>query len=230
MKRIILLLLAVTLVFSLFACNKSDKKPSDPPPASTPDGEELKCDGMLFDNEMSFHFNGKHATLSLTQIETLELDDGKIVSTVLVANATTASKKNGNGFSVDLTADDSPYIVGLSAAGDGAEAHMAQRKELLLKLVKSDSDKALVDKLFTDGSIYFYHDSALTTFLLGIIGYDITIIGDTQFRFDECRFADGTKVSFEYYESGNLKKETYYLASGEIDHVNEHEDTSVPNT
>lgn len=222
MKKIILFLLSLTLVFSLFACNKSDKKA----PADPPEGESLRCKGMLFDNEMSFSFNGKHATLSLTQMETFELDDGKIVGTVLIANVTTAAAKAGNGFSVDLTADDSPYIVGLTAEGDGAEAYMAEQKAIYLELVESDADKELVNVLFTGESVHFYHDSALTTFLFGIIGYDITLIGDTQFRFNECRFADGTKVSFEYYESGNLKKETCFLVSGEIDYVNEYEDTS----
>ncbi len=222
MKKIILFLLALTLVFSLFACNKSDKKA----PADPPEDESLECKGMLFDNEMSFSFNGKHAILTLLQMETFELDDGKIVGTVLIANVTTAAAKDGNGFSVDLTADNSPYIVGLTAAGDGAEAYMAEQKAIYLELVESDADKELVNVLFTGESVYFYHDSALTTFLFGIIGYDITLIGDTQFRFDECRFADGTKVSFEYYESGNLKKETYFLVNGEIDYVNEYEDTS----
>lgn len=226
MKRIILFLLALTLVFSLFACNKSDKKAPADPTEQTPEDESPRYTGMLFDNEMTFFFNGKSATLSFTQMETFELDDGKLVGIVLIANATTAAAKNGNGFSIDLTADDSPYIVGLSAAGDGAEAYMAEQKALYLELVESDADKELVNVLFTGKSVHFYHDSALTTFLFDIVGYDITLIGDTQFRFDECRFADGTKVSFEYYESGNLKKETYYLVNGEVDHTVEHDDVS----
>ena len=100
MKKFLCVVCCAFLVLSLFACNKSDKKA----PADPPEGESLKCKGMLFDNEMTFFFNGKSATLSLTQMETFELDDGKLVGIVLIANATTAAAKNGSDDSGDMGA------------------------------------------------------------------------------------------------------------------------------
>ena len=225
MKRLILFLLAITLAFSLFSCDKSEKGSSKTPPDTDPNNEMTSYSGKLFGSDVRFSLNGKHGVLSLTKSETLE-KDGKLVSYVLILSATTNAVKDGNCYSLDLTVSDAAYIAILSAAGDGAEAFLTETKGEIIALAKSDDDIALINELFEKGSVAFYKDSALTSLLDWLVGYDVTLINDTQFRFDECRYADGSKIVWEYYESGNVKSEKRYRADGEVDYSNDFDDHS----
>lgn len=212
MKKLATLLLAVIMVFSLFACDNGDDTVNT-------------YVGTIFGNKFTLKIDGDSATAINLHKET---DDGvaMTVEMQLIGGKATVS---GNNVSADFSKSVT-YGLSFSFSGEGAEEFANAFKKSLLSGVSTDSDKKLVNDLFEGKTIRFDKSSILSKLFEGFV-YVSAIVDNASGSalYTEARYENGRKVVYEYYESGAIKKETYYNADGAIDSVEEYEDKKPSN-
>lgn len=207
MKRLLTLLMAVIMVFSLFACDSGDES-------------EVIYKCALQDGNFTLKVKGE----SVTMLNTAEGVEGgveiKSTTAIIGGKATVSGGKLTADFSGNVK-----YEVSLTVKGDDAEQYLNSMKEFFLEAVKTDADKKLVNDLMSGKTVSFDKSSALAALIVDVsyIRADVNASKESAL-FTEIGYMSGDKTVYEYYESGSLKSESYYDEEGELIYSDEHED------
>lgn len=143
MKRIILVILAVTAMLSLGSCGKSYDVYS----------------GTWEDQDAEITVSGDKLTL---RYDIVEGSDALEVKNIVKMTGTILSK-DGEKYTVCFSDENAVISLQYKVTGDGAEGYLDSLEQFLLLTVKSDADKSLVADMCDGKEISFGTDSAMYT-------------------------------------------------------------------
>lgn len=210
MKKIIPLLLAIIMVFSLFSCDEEDK------------GNTLTYTGSFFDGELTLYVKGD----TVTAVNTSQhVEDGISVSmtmSIIGGRATVSDDTVDADFSGNIT-----YELAFAFDGEGVEEYVSEVKEYWLSEVTSDADKKLVNDLFSGKTVRYDKTSALADMNEWGMTFISADVNGNKALFTEVGYFSGEKWVFEYYDDGSLKTESFYNSNGDLDYSNSYGDDEL---